>query len=89
MSALATADDRKDADGSTVLDYDQAQQRARSVAKGLARGDRNTLAPVTVTDAIADYLEFQQDHRKPHEQTRTNPGCQKSISTDELSAAPC
>ncbi len=71
VAALATADDHQDADGSSVLDYDQAQQRGRSIAKGLAKGDRDTLAPITVNDAIADYLEFQQDHRKSYEQTRT------------------
>lgn len=71
VAPLAAADDAQDADGSIVLDYDQAQQRARSVAKGLAKGDRDTLAPVTVNDALNDYLEFQQDHRKSYEQTRT------------------
>jgi integrase len=69
--SLATADDIQESNGSTVLTFDQAQQRARSVAKGLAAGDRASLAPVTVTDAMTDYLEFQQDHRKSYEQTRT------------------
>lgn len=71
VAPLATANDFQDADGSIILDYDQAQHRGRSVAKGMAQGDRDTLAPITVSDAIADYLEYQQDHRKSYEQTRT------------------
>ena len=57
VASLATADDTRNADGSLVLDFDQAQQLARTVANGMVRGNRQTLTPVTVNDAINDYLE--------------------------------
>lgn len=68
--SLATADDVQDSNGSTVLTFDQAQQLARSVAKGLVVGDRASLAPLTVTDAVSDYLEYQQARSKSYDHTR-------------------
>src|SRR5262245_47445183 len=48
--AFAHADDKQDADGTAVLDYEQAANRARA----LARGDANAAAgrPVTIKEAV-------------------------------------
>lgn len=62
--SLGRADDVDAANGTTVLDYYQAAERAREVAKGLAQGDRDTLGPVTVADAMRDYLEWLGEHKK-------------------------
>ncbi len=53
--AFAVADDYDDANGATVLDYWQAQERARSIAR-VADGDENHGAePATVAKAIDAY----------------------------------
>ena len=70
VASLANADDTRDADGSLVLNFDQAQQLARTVANGMVRGNRQTLTPVTVNDAINDYLEYKRDRIKSFDHTR-------------------
>ena len=50
--AIGTADDHEDADGTHVLDFWQAQEKARA----LGRDDRgDTARPVTVAEALATY----------------------------------
>src|SRR5262245_12463692 len=51
--AFAHADDRQDADGSAVLDYEQAANKARA----LARGDANAAAgrPLTIDESLTAY----------------------------------
>jgi integrase len=52
--AIATADDFSDADGTTVLDYWQAQEKAKSVARG---SEGSVIAkPLTVRRAAEVYL---------------------------------
>jgi integrase len=48
---VALADDHEDADGEHVLDFWQAQEKART----LARGGEDNGRPVTVAEALADY----------------------------------
>jgi integrase len=50
--AVGTADDFEEADGNTVLDFWQAQERAR----GIGRADhRGAVKPATVEEALANY----------------------------------
>jgi integrase len=54
LQSLGEADDFRDADGTAVLDFFQAQDRARQVADaGLVTRSR-----YTVSDAMRDYLEW-------------------------------
>src|SRR5215831_3145089 len=48
---VGIADDHEDADGEHVLDFWQAQDKARALARGKDAGSR----PATVAEAIADY----------------------------------
>jgi len=66
--SLGLADDTTTADGKTILDFYQAQDQARTVAKGIVKGDRVTLRPVTVADGMNDYLEWLKEHRKSADQ---------------------
>jgi integrase len=50
--AFAIADDHEDADGEHILDFWQAQDKARAVARGQ---DANSGRPGTVAEALADY----------------------------------
>jgi integrase len=52
--AFAIADDFEDANGSTVLDYWQAQDRARAIARGAASDELHG-EPATVAEAIDAY----------------------------------
>jgi integrase len=51
--AFAHADDQQEADGQKILDYEQAANRCRA----LARGDANAAAdkPASISDALASY----------------------------------
>ena len=52
IKAFAIADDREDADGAKVLDFWQAQERARKLARGQ---DADAGRPATVDEALTDY----------------------------------
>ena len=54
---IGTADDNSNADGDTILNFKQAQDRARGRPIGKS-------GPYTVNDAIAAYLEFLENNRK-------------------------
>jgi integrase len=68
LDTIATADDNADADGINVLDYRQAQAKARVRAAELSGAAAGVAAPkgrpYSVADALADYLEWMQQHRK-------------------------
>ena len=64
MKALGTADDFRDADGASVLDFKQAQDAAddwfkefASEAVRVAGGEPAQVGPYTVTDALKAYFE--------------------------------
>ncbi len=57
-SALGQADDALDADGSRVLSFDQAQDRAREWFRRAARHEAGVEDNLTVSEAIEDYLGF-------------------------------
>lgn len=61
-SRVGTADDNRDADGSEVLDFSQAQRKVLFDAKSSA--ERSSGKQYTVSDAVVDYLDFLRSHRK-------------------------
>jgi integrase len=65
--ALGSADDARDADGTTVLSYTQAQELARTWFAEMARPPEQAQPdrPYTVADCMRDYLAWYETHRKP------------------------
>jgi len=59
---VATANDSRDADGTEVLDFAQAQRKVLLAAKSDA--ERGSGQHYTVNDAVVDYLGFLRSHRK-------------------------
>src|SRR5215470_15738399 len=53
--AIGIADDFADADGKTVLDFWQAQDRARTVARDRRADDDDAGKPITVGKALDQY----------------------------------
>lgn len=72
--ALGTADDVQDADGVGILDYSQAQAKAREWSAEQQGGGPEALAarraPVTVGEALDDYLIWYEKNRKSARDTR-------------------
>jgi integrase len=63
VQRIATADDHTDADGDRILNFEQAQEKARvSTAHNRVAGEKHT--SLTVADVIARYLEFLENSRK-------------------------
>ncbi|MGA7750344.1 MAG: tyrosine-type recombinase/integrase [Gallionella sp.] len=71
VAKLGQADDYQDANGVDILDYFQAQDKARQlsldnkVASGIVR------RPLTVADAAEHYLAWYKEHRKAYKATET------------------
>jgi len=65
---LGQADDRRDADGIDVLDFKQAQEKAKNKISEvtLNRMGKRKVGPLTVKDAVDDYLDWFKAHRKSH-----------------------
>lgn len=59
---LTNADDHRDADGTEVLSFGQAQRKALTDAKFAA--ERASGRHYTVADAVTDYVTYLQAHRK-------------------------
>jgi integrase len=56
---IGTADDYGDADGLTVLSFDQAQAKARELHSHRAHAEHGLhVGPYTVADAITDYVQY-------------------------------
>ncbi|MGC1179485.1 MAG: site-specific integrase [Methyloceanibacter sp.] len=68
VETIADADDLVDADGIRVLDFWQAQAKARELAESSPSTDGAPAGPYTVSMAIADYLEHMQG-RATHRDT--------------------
>lgn len=61
---IASADDREDADGHDILSFNQAQERARTLARS-RREAENGFAPVSVGDVLDAYLaKAEAEHSK-------------------------
>lgn len=67
---LGKADDHQDADGVLVLDYFQAQEKARAEVKDATEKKAQRKTRYTVADAVDDYLEWYQAHRKAYAATK-------------------
>lgn len=76
--SLGYADDALEADGTAVLSFTQALERARgwfkgkaqAIALGLTSDDAKALEDYTVADALDDYLDWYKSHRKGYLQTK-------------------
>src|SRR5215813_9066737 len=64
VEAIATADDYSDADGVAVLNYRQAQAKARERMVARAHHAAGKHGPLTVAGAVESYLSFLDTHRK-------------------------
>jgi integrase len=64
VESLATADDHSDADGVAILDYRQAQAKARERMVARAHTAAGKTGPLTVRAVMQTYLEFLKNHRK-------------------------
>ena len=64
LETLAIADDFSDADGIAVLNYRQAQAKARERMVARVHHAAGKHGPLTVRDAMSAYLEFLDSHRK-------------------------
>src|SRR5262245_61220846 len=74
VETIGTADDNAVADGCAILDWRQAQQRARERHGTLLRrlhGVEPPAAPQTVRAALADYLAWFEAHRRSVVDTRS------------------
>lgn len=71
LQSLGKADDHQDANGIDVLDYFQAQEKARQFADEYAKRKAGAdLEPYSVGDALDDYLEWFQANRKSYASTK-------------------
>jgi integrase len=65
VESIGTADDQSSANGVDILDFWQAQDKARErMGVRVANGAGKT-GPMTVKDAVEDYLQFLESKRKP------------------------
>src|SRR5271170_7867366 len=62
--SLGIADDLSDADGVAVLDYWQAQTKAREQMVNRAHAAAGKAKPLTVKDAVERYLRYLENERK-------------------------
>jgi integrase len=63
VEVFATADDFMDADGVAILDFDQAQAEARKRMVSRAHGAAGVTGPLTVKDAVEQYLDSIKGER--------------------------
>jgi hypothetical protein len=60
VEKIGTADDFSDADGTIILSFAQAQDKARACMIRRARSAIGITGPLTVRAAVEGYLEFQE-----------------------------
>jgi integrase len=64
VEAIGTADDLSPADGIKILDFWQAQAKARELMQRRAHAVAGKAGPLTVKDVVEDYLSFLETNRK-------------------------
>ena len=64
VEGIGAADDLSDADGIAILSFWQAQDKARQLMVTRAHAAAGKTRPVTVNDAMMDYLGFLDSNRK-------------------------
>ena len=71
MESLGTADDIRDADGVDVLDFFQAQEKAREWYEQATRIEKGMgVAKYTVNDALDEYMDYLENHGKSAQRVR-------------------
>lgn len=70
VETVADADDRLDANGKAVLDFWQAQDRARAIHRQMSDHRGKVAGFYTVKAAIDDYLHWMEGNRKSAQDTR-------------------
>lgn len=71
QQSLGAADDALDADGVTVLSFEQAQAKARDWLQATVNGGLEAVTgKITINAAIDRYLAFIKAHRKSHTQVK-------------------
>lgn len=70
VATIADADDNLDADGTGVLNFWQAQERVRQLYAEAQSAPLIQAGPYTVTDAVAEYLDWIASRGKPTADTR-------------------
>jgi integrase len=64
VEPIGTADDQSSADGVEILDFWQAQDKARERMAGRVHSNGKTTGPLTVKAALDQYLEWLESNRK-------------------------
>jgi len=64
VERIGTADDSSDADGVVILDFWQAQEAARKAMVARAHHAHGKHGPITVADAMDEYLAYLDGHKK-------------------------
>ena len=64
VKTLAPADDFSDADGTKILNFSQAQAKARGLMVGRANKAAGKTGPIAVKDAVDAYVSFLETNRK-------------------------
>lgn len=70
VETIADADDRLDADGATILDFWQAQDKARELHRQRSMAGGKVAGPYTVKQAMEDYLLWMEGNRKSYQDAR-------------------
>ena len=70
VESIATADDYSDADGVAILSFRDAQAMARERMVSRAHKAAGKTGPITVADAMDEYLEFMDGNRKSGDDAR-------------------
>lgn len=69
---IGRADDSREADGSDVLTFSQAQARARAFLQEIEQSKPASGKPITVGEAATAYLDWFKSHRKSYKETATS-----------------
>src|SRR5450759_1257040 len=70
VASIGAADDLSDADGVAILDYWQAQTKAREMMVSRAHAAAGKTGPLTVNQAMESYLAFLDTNRKTGTEAR-------------------
>jgi integrase len=69
LNALGAADDQQDANGVDILDFYQAQEKARGLANEAKENAGILIKPKTVREAAEHYLKWYREHRRAVKET--------------------
>lgn len=72
VETIAHADDKLDANGTDILDFWQAQDKARELHRQRSTGSGEIVGPYTVKRAVDDYILWMEGNRKTARDARYN-----------------